>query len=468
MGINRAIDRLGLAFALLFVLLGARAIWVQVIVGPRLAADVHNPRRLLVDPYRGDIIARDGTVLAHSAAAGRSYPYGPVYAHAVGYASQRYGRSGLEAAFDRELSATAQPRDPLSQLLGLLSGPRTASAIRGSDVVTTLDPATQSALYESLSRYPRGAGVVLDSRSGEVLALVSVPAFDPATLDADFAALSHDPASPLLDRATDGLYPPGSTFKVFTAAAALDSGVISPSDTFEDNGALAVGSFVVNDNEGEATGTQDLAGAFALSSNVDFAQIALRLGVDRWFDYADRFALGRSMRFTLPAAADHLPARAAVTPSILAQLSFGQADLAVSVLRMALVTATIASAGTQPQPVLVRAVRPREGELVRTAQGSLGSPISAQTANEVRDLMVASVQRGTGAAAALPGVQVAGKTGTATNPAGRSHAWFVAFAPAEAPRIAVAIVVENSGYGGVVAAPIVRRVLAVALKRDAS
>jgi peptidoglycan glycosyltransferase len=466
-GINRAIERLRVAFALFFVLLAARAVWVQVIAGPRLAADSRNPRRLLLDAYRGDILARDGTVLAHSMRQGRTYPFGRALAHAVGYDSARYGTFGLERALDAELSARAASIDPASQLLSLLSAsPRTA-AVRGNDVITTIEPATQNALYEGISAYPRAAGVVLDPRSGEVLALASVPAFDPASIGNDFAGLSADATSPLLDRATDGLYPPGSTFKVFTAAAALDSGTVVPSDRFVDNGGLAVGTFVVHDNEGEATGVQDLAGAFALSSNVDFAQIALRLGVDLWFEYVDRFGLGRSTEFTLPVTRDHLPARASVSPSILAQLAFGQADLAVTPLRMALITATIASGGIEPQPSLVRAVRDPAGRLDRAPRGSLATPISPQTANEVRELMVATVQRGTGTAAALPYAQVAGKTGTATNPAGRSHAWFVAFAPADAPRIALAIVVENAGYGGVVAAPIARRVLATALAHGA-
>lgn len=468
MGINRAIERLSVAFALAFVLLGARALWVQVIAGPQIAANPHNPRRLLQDRFRGDILARDGTVLAHTTPQGREYPLGKALAQAVGYDSARYGTSGLEHAFDRELTAQPPSVDPLSQLLALLSGPRTQRSARGSDVITTIEPATQLALYAALSAYPRAAGVALDPRSGEVLALASVPSFDPATVGGEFPSLVANAASPLLNRAIDGLYPPGSTFKIFTACAALDSGVVAPSDTFADYGALPVGSFVVHDNEGEATGVQDLAGAFALSSNVDFAQIAQRLGVDRWFEYADRFGFDRSMRFTLPSTLDHLPTKASVSPSILAQLAFGQADLAVTPLRMALVTATVASGGVEPQPSLVRGVRDPAGRVVRAAREQLAEPISSETADQVRFLMVATVERGTGTAAALPAVQVAGKTGTATNPAGRSHAWFVAFAPAATPRVAVAIVVENAGYGGVVAAPIARRVLEVALQHVTS
>jgi peptidoglycan glycosyltransferase len=469
--INSAIARLSALFVLAFMLLGARALWLQAVAGPSIAADVRNPRSALLQRYRGSLLARDGTVIAHTTSAGRVYPLGAAAAQVVGYASIRYGTSGLERAFDRELSPAAASADPLSQgraLVDAFGHPLRAAQPRGADVVTTLDVAIQQELYEGISAYPRAAGVVLDPRDGQILALASVPSYDPAAVsDARFAALTSASDSPLLNRATDGLYPPGSTFKVFTAAAALDSGVVSLDNRFVDDGPLPVGTFSVHDNEEESTGDQDLTGAFALSSNVDFAQIALRLGVARWFDYAARWGLGDPLYFALPASPDHLPARDTVTPSILAQLGFGQADLIVTPLRMALLAATIADGGAEPRPVIAREVVSGTSRRSIATPGTLAQPISAQTAREVRDMMIAVVQKGTGTAAALPDVQVAGKTGTATNPAGRSHAWFVAFAPAEAPRVALAIVVENAGYGGVVAAPIARRVLAVALREIA-
>ncbi|MGP6156277.1 MAG: peptidoglycan D,D-transpeptidase FtsI family protein [Vulcanimicrobiaceae bacterium] len=465
-GINQAIVQLGALFVLLFVVLAGRQVWLQVVAGPRLAQNVHNPRAALLAPYRGPIVARDGTVLAYSSAHGRRYPFGESLAHALGYASERYGTSGLEAVFDRDLAGRPVANDPPAQWHRIISR-ETAPAERGATVVTTIDPQVQSTLYAALSDYPRAAGIALDPRTGEVLALASVPSFDPAEIDREFASISTDARSPLLDRALDGLYPPGSTFKIVTASDALDSAVVTPEDTFYDPGFLKVGDFIVHDNEGEVTGTQDLAGAFALSSNVDFAQIAARLGADRWFDYAARWKLGEPIGFTLPVSRDHLPSPDSVTPSILAQLAFGQADLLVTPMRMALVGSTIAAGGNEPRPYLVRTVRAGDGrELHRIEPSTLAQPVSPETADRVRMLMIAVVRRGTGTAAALPGVQVAGKTGTATNPAGKSHAWFVAFAPAESPRVAVAIVVENVGYGGTFAAPIARKVLAVALARN--
>ena len=447
------------------MILFARQLYVQLIEGPSLAQNAHNPRAALLAPYRGTIVARDGSVLARSSARGRIYPLGRALAQAVGYASTRYGTSGLEAAFDSELSARPVSNDPIAQIAQLLGGRKPAKAIVGATVVTTIDPAVQQELYDALSQYARGAGVAIDPRTGEVLAIASVPSFDPATIDTSFPALAASSQSPLLDRALDGLYPPGSTFKIFTAAAALDAGTVGMDATFEDPGTFQVGNFTVHDNEGEATGTQDLTGAFALSSNVDFAQVALGLGPDRWYDAATQWKLGEPIDFTLETSPDHLPSHADMSPGILAQLGFGQADLLVTPLRMALIGATIASGGSEPRPFLVRSVRYQGGDDTVSPE-TLAEPVSADTASEVRQMMVATVQRGTGTAAALPGVQVAGKTGTATNPAGRSHAWFVAFAPADAPRVAVAIVVENVGYGGTYAAPIARRVIAAALAHE--
>jgi peptidoglycan glycosyltransferase len=438
---------------------------VAVIDGPGLAARSNNPRHAAIAVGRGSILASDGTPLAFTRGPRRVYPQGPLLAQVVGYASGRYGTTGLEDAFDSVLTAHTDAVDPLAQLRAIFAGAR--GAPRGADVVTTLDLQVQKALVAGIGRYARAAGVVLDPRTGAVLALASVPSYDPNALDANWTTLRTDPHSPLLDRSTGGLYPPGSTFKIVTAADALDAGAVTPDSTFNDSGGFTVGNFTVHNDEEEVTGTQNLTGAFALSSNVDFAQIALRLGVDRWFEYAAKWQLGGNVEFDLPVMRDRLPAKPDVYGGILAQLGFGQASLLVTPMRMALVGATIAHGGTTPRPYMVRRIAGSETGIA-TRPETLAQPISAETARAVRDMMVAVVQRGTGTAARLPAVTVAGKTGTATNPHGRSHAWFVAFAPAEAPRVAVAVVVENVGYGGTYAAPIAREVLRVALARSRS
>lgn len=461
---NRTIQRLAALFVMLFGILIARQLYVQLIKGPSMAAKPYNPRHALLDQHRGRIMASDGTVLAHTVHGRRDYPFGPMFVHTVGYVSQRYGTAGLEDAYDSALTPPDTTGNVAAQVAQVASaiGGRSADP-RGADVVTTLSMPIQRALYGALSQHARAAGIVLDPRTGAVLAMVSVPAFDPNTVDKLFPVLSKSPSSPLINRATGGLYPPGSTFKIVTAAVALDSGVVTVDSHWDDPGYFQIGDYVVHDDEGEVPGYLDLVGAFAKSSNVDFAQIALKIGVDRWYDYAHKWGLGESFDFQLPAERDRIPPKNDVYPGILAQMGFGQASLLVSPLRMSLVAATIADGGVEQRPFIVRQIHNGPGSS-SFGPAQLAAPISPDTAQIVKKMMVAVVANGTGTIAALPNATVAGKTGTATNPAGKSHSWFVCFAPAEAPRVAVAILVENAGYGAAVAAPIARNVLRVALQ----
>lgn len=459
------VRRIGTLFLLLFAMLAVRQAYVQIVAGPGIAANPYNPRHALLSAHRGRILGSDGTVLAQTVGEKRSYPLGASLAQTIGYISARYGTSGLEDAFDRALTPPETTGDigaQFGEILQAFGGKQTIS--RGADVVTTLDPAIEQALFGDLDRYSRGAGVVIDPRTGAVLALASVPSFDPNDLAASFPSLLHDRSSPLLNRSIDGLYPPGSTFKIFTAASALDSGTVTMQSTFYDPGYYTIGNFTLHDDEGEATGTQDLTGAFALSSNVDFGQIALKMGTGTFYTYLERWGIGQSLDFQLPASRGRVPSKSSVVPGELAQMGFGQGALLMTPLQMALIASTIADGGSEPRPYIVRqVVRPgTPGSSYGSAE--LAAPISADTAGNVKNMMVAVVQRGTGTSAQLPGVTVAGKTGTATNPFGAPHSWFVCFAPAENPRVAVAIVVENAGYGAAVAAPIARDVLRVALQ----
>jgi peptidoglycan glycosyltransferase len=462
---SRTIGRLGALFTVLFALLIARQAYVQIVMRPRIAAMPYNPRHALTADARGRILASDGSILAQTSAGGkRVYPDGASLAQTVGYLSQRYRTSGLEDAYDRALTPPETTGDfgaQVGEIVQAFQGKH--SIARGADVVTTIVPAIQRELYSDLNLHARAAGIAIDPRSGAVLAIASVPSFDPNAVDRVFPQLAHDESSPLLNRAINGLYPPGSTFKVFTAGAALDSGTVGMTSTFYDPGTLQVGDFTLHDDEYEATGTQDLTGAFAYSSNVDFAQIALKMGGDTFYRYLDRWGIGRSLDFQLPASRAHVPAQGGVLPGELAQMGFGQGALLASPLQMVLIAATIANEGSEPRPYLVRDVV--QGPAASSYGSSeLASPISADTASEVKKMMIAVVQRGTGTPARLANVTVAGKTGTATNPSGAPHSWFVAFAPAEHPRVAVAIVVENAGYGAAVAAPIARDVLQIALQ----
>ena len=291
---NRAIGRLWALFVALFVILALRAAWVMLIEGPQIAAKPYNPRHALLDARRGRILATDGSVLAQTQGKTRVYPFGAALAQTVGYVSARYGTSGIEDAYDRALTPPDTTGDPLAQfdeILNAFAGK--SSQAPGADVVTTIVPSIERTLWQQLSNHARGAGVVLDPSTGAVLALASVPSYDPEHYDREFTALVADRQSPLLNRATSGLYPPGSTFKIFVAGAALEAGTVQMDSRFDDPGYFQLGDFTLHNNESEATGNQDLTGAFALSSNVDFAQIALKMGTDQFYD---RWPSGASAR----------------------------------------------------------------------------------------------------------------------------------------------------------------------------
>jgi peptidoglycan glycosyltransferase len=466
--INAGIRRFAFLLVLCFVIVAARLWYVQISEGPQIGARASNPRNGVLEAGRGRILATDGTVLAYTVGGTRLYPLGAELAQIVGYVSTRYGTSGIEQAYDRALSPPDLSGDVFGQIDEIRAAIEGRSVVsQGDDIVTTIVPAIQQELYARLSRYSRAAGVVLDPHTGAVLAIASVPSFDPQAIDRIFASLTSSPDSPLLDRAAQGLYPPGSTFKMFTASAALDSGTVTPDTRFEDPGYLDVGTGVLHDNEGEATGYQTVTTAFALSSNVDFAQITLKMGMSVFYDYVQRFGIGNSLDFQLPASESSVPPASDVSAGELAQMGFGQGALLVSPLQMALIGATIANGGNMPRPYVVRQIRRGATVVGVLPSGMLASPISADTAQEVKNMMVAVVERGTGTIARLPNVTVAGKTGTATNPHGAPHSWFVCFAPADAPRAVVAIVVENAGYGAAVAAPIARDVLQTALQSTA-
>jgi len=461
--------RLQQIFVVLFALLAVRQFYVQVIAGPSIAAKPYNPRHALAGAHRGRILAGDGTVLAQNAGDQRTYPLGPALAQTIGYVSQRYGTSGLEDAYDEALTPAESTGNAAAQVGEIVAALRGGVPVsRGADVITTIVPSIQTALFGELSQHARGAGVVLDPRTGAVLALASVPSYDPNELSAVFPSLVSDASSPLLNRGIDGLYPPGSTFKIFTASAALDSGAVSMDSTWYDPGYYTIGDFTLHDDESEATGTQTLTGAFARSSNVDFGQIALKMGTETFYRYLDSWGIGQSLDFQLPASRDRVPPKASIVPGELAQMGFGQGALLMTPLQMALVAATIANGGTEPRPYVVRRLEWPGGAASTFGAAALASPISADTAQNVKKMMVAVVEYGTGTGAQLPGITVAGKTGTATNPLGAAHSWFVCFAPAENPRVVVSVVVENAGYGAAVALPIARNVLRIALQKTAS
>jgi penicillin-binding protein A len=485
---DRQIRALALAFIALFVLLFAQVNYIQVFAADRLANNPANLRLLLqeYDVDRGPILARDArTVLASSAPTTgqlkyrREYPAGALYAHLTGYYSVVFGRTGLEATQNLYLSGRAAellPQNLVDEILGRDK--------RGATVVTTIDAGLQQTARESLGSL-RGAVVAIDPRSGEILALVATPSYDPNPLAshrpdrvrAARAELVDDPEKPLLSRANQELFPPGSTFKLVTAAAALEDGARLDT-TFPNPIRLALPNSteeIENFGGSHCLGGASritLAQAFQISCNVTFAHIGLELGAQKLVDQAERFGFNQDVDLEIPYAEGAIPPASefAQALSFVATSAIGQQDVRANPMQMALIASALANDGVLMVPHLVKEIRDPSGRVIRTTQPEeFGRAVSGQTASQMTQMMESVVEGGTGTAAQIPGLRVAGKTGTAETPGGNPHAWFVSFAPVGDPSIVVAVVVLNGGNlgseatGGAVAAPIARAVLQRAL-----
>jgi penicillin-binding protein A len=498
------VRRLGLYLIVAFAVVSASMVWWQVLEAPQLATRADNPevlhaRRTLI---RGTIFDATGQVLASSALVDglsiRTYT-DTAFTHVIGYASHRFGTTGIERAFEDLLVGQTDPnplRDLISDVLARQPQPR--------DLTLTIDRRLQDFAAAELGG-SAGAIVALDPISGEVLAMVSSPTFDatpisgnPDQAQGPMDALRGDPAQPLLPRARQGQYVPGSILKVVTTAAALDAGVISPQTTFPDQPQQEVDGFPV---EGFVIREHDmgdvqpalwpLSEALQVSSNIYFAHVGLELGGEAFLEYARRFgfceplAIGPANR-ALGAAPSYLTAQveddcAPFESDVqLASTAFGQGEAVVTPLQMALVAAAIAGGGVMPDPFVVREVRAHSGtgqpsEAVVDTFGSGGGRrvVSAESASATRAAMVDAVNGDLGRLFAgqaditlygIGGDRSAGKTGTAQLGGEQApHSWFIGFAPGQegaTPQIAVAVLVERGGSGAGLAAPIGGRVMA--------
>ena len=429
-----------------------------------LASEDHNPRLLsrFADPSRGRILDREGNVLAESLPDGARHYRDASVAHAVGYIDPRYGSQGAELAFNAQLTGQAS-----QSWLGAVRAEFLRTRAKGQDVKLTIDPAIQAAAAKALGAR-KGAVIALDPRTGEVLAMVSVPTYDPGGLAANGEALLKDPDSPLLNRATQGLYPPGSTFKTVTASAALTSGVLTPETIVTCPGEIVIDGFPIQcTNTAQGVGTYPFKNAFAFSVNAIFAQLGVQLGWARLSDMAKKFGFESSLPFTLDTAKSSLTRPGTErTKVLLASTAFGQGELLATPLQMAAITATIANEGVFMRPHLGLATV-AGNHRSRSLEGPSGTVVlNPDVAKTMRELMTAVIDNNQASGVAIPGVRVAGKTGTAeTAVPGVSHAWFIGFAPAANPVIAVAVIVEGGGRGGEVAAPIAGAVMRAAVAR---
>lgn len=475
---NRQVIKLfGLTVVLFAVLVGFTSYW-SVFDAEALKEKNANKRPLLEQQRieRGRILAADGTVIARSVPKGqgdnlryvRRYPEGALYGHPIGYSFVEEGDSEFEQFHNDQLVAEESEFD---SILDQLSG----GTEEGNDVVTNLDPAAQQVALEDLEAIGLGAVVAIEPQTGRVRVMASNAPYDPNRVPFELPQLNTNEAeTPLLDRATQGQYPPGSTFKVVTAAAALDSGVITPETAFDAPGTLEVEGVPLQNDFNQSFSGISLDTALTFSVNTWFAQLGEKIGEETLFEYMDRFGFNATPAIDLPedqvyksGLFEDRELLGPNDPVDLARLAIGQERLLATPLQMAEVAAAIANGGKLMKPQIWSRVIDPDGHVTeRMDPSQYSQPISAETAAELASAMEGVVSAGTGTNAAIPGVPVAGKTGTAETPSetcgGSSEAnqaWFMGFAPADEPEIAIAATIEcTTAFGNDVAAPIFRDV----------
>lgn len=478
---NRQILQLYTLVALLFAVLVFATSWWTVIGAEGLEDNTANRRPLLEDLRvpRGEILAREGTVLARSNPRGRgpqriytrTYPEGNLFAHPIGYSFQDQ-RAGVERYRNDEL--TGEKNEFVSLFEQLVGDDR-----EGDDVHTALDPRAQQAALEGLGTQT-GAVVALEPATGRVRAMVSTPTFDPNDYEDRSRELNQAPGAPIVNRATQSRYPPGSTMKVVTAVAALDSGEFEPDSVVSGESPKTIGGAPLSNCCGEGTGDYGpltLTQGLTNSVNTVWAEVGEDLGPGTMLEYMERFGFGSDPPLDYPS--EQMVASGVVRAGggladeddgfDVGRVAIGQGgeegQALTTPLQMAMVAAAVGNDGVLMRPRLTDRIVDQDGRVRdRIEPSQEGRVMSAETADQVQAMMVSVVQSGTATTAQIPGVDIAGKTGTAERGDDTNNAWFIAFAPADDPEIAIAAMVENTtGQGGSVAAPIAKRVLEVLL-----
>jgi peptidoglycan glycosyltransferase len=475
--VNKPISRLFGIALLMFGALLVSTSWWTVLRADQLNEDKNNHIELFRDLKirRGTIRAADGTVIARSVRDDegvyhRLYPKGKLFGHPVGYSYSGIGQTELERYRNDELTGK---KDAITTTVDQLLGKKPD----GDDVRTTLDPKAEAIAQAGIERLGKdGAAVALDPRTGEVKVMVSTPTYDPNVVK-NAKALSRlstdNDNKPLVNRAVQFGDAPGSTFKVVTATAAIDTGRFSPNSPVDGTNGVKISGVPLANDFSESFGTIDLRTALAKSVNTVFAQVGEKVGKATMKEYMERFGFDKKPQLDYPkdsmsasVVAPNPPGHP-VSPTSrfvdLGRMSIGQGGLQATPLQMAQVAAAVANGGKLMRPHLTDRVIDPDGRTRDRIEPAVQSTVmKPSTAAAVTDMMVAVVQSGTGTQAQIPGTQVAGKTGTAETEIGGkiNNVWFIGFAPANDPRVAVAVYVRGiQGFGGDFAAPIARDIM---------
>ena len=474
--IKDSVKKVMIVFLFFLVALISYIAYFQVFKAPKIAEMPGNQRAWARknQVLRGEILDSSGKVIAKSIreknnSQKREYEYGALYAHPIGYISSIYGESGLEASYDKELTTSDNASVRFKKFLSKpsLENLKDAFFTRnsknkvGNTVVTTLDTKLQKTASEALGDN-KGAVVALDPKTGAVLAMVSKPSFNPNNLSEEMQKANKGTAanSPLINRAINGLYPPGSTFKIVTTTSALQNISGIQSRIFNDNGSLTFGDGSSLSNvKGIGNGTIDLRSAFIASSNVVFGTLGMELGNQKLMKTAEKFGFNKDV----PANGFNITKSSfpeETNPGQLARCGIGQSSILATPMQMALVASAVANDGVIMEPNLVDKILDQEGNTVETIKTKEFSKVMDKSDAEtikgyMKGLVAKNIDSGTWSY--LAGTDAAAKTGTADynnsdgSPA-TPHSWFVSFAPADNPKIVVAVIVENGGYGAIKAA----------------
>ena len=455
---NKRIIRVLVIVSLMFLYLVTYLLYFNMFRAEEISSNTYNKRQWEDEKFvkRGSIYDRDGEVLAETIVDGdnriRKYPKGKLYSHIIGYYSKVYGKSLLEMSYDRELLGHGDINISFNELRS------------GYDLNLTIDHTLQSYAYDQLAGRD-GAVVAIEPSTGKILAMVSYPDFDPSTesLEENWKYIVEREDSPLLARATGGLYAPGSTYKIVTAATAYSAGYSGR--TFTDDGVFEVDDLEVENYGGEVLGDLTLKTAFEKSSNDVFCTLGYELGAENVKNAAESFGINKDIPSDIPMAKSRIEYKK-MTNSDAALVSIGQGQLLMTPLHVAMMGATVANDGKMMKPYLVNSITTASGiSLGETKPEMIYQPLSTMAADYLDELMIGVVKNGTGRSAQISGITVAGKTGTAENETDKDHAWFVGYAPAENPKIAVAVILEYDGNtGGKNAAPIARNIMSKYLK----
>jgi peptidoglycan glycosyltransferase len=458
------IKRVMAVFLVVFLVLVSYLAYFSLVKGPEIVTRPDNRRMWDIrnKVVRGTIFDRTGKELSVSEKKSGSDNYRRVYkggaatAHVLGYYDEQYGITGLENLYDSYLSSNISAS--LTAWIG--NGFKEVNK-KGDDLYSTLDYKLQKTAYDALGSN-RGSVIVLKVDTGEILAMVSKPSFDPNNLIKSWKSLINNKNVPLLNRAVSGLYPPGSTFKVVTGVSALENIEGIESETINDKGKLILGGgYSLSNDRGEVLGKINFEKAMVESSNVFFGGLGIRLGSDL-FKTAENFGFNRNIPSRgIIIDKSHFPKYKSYEKGNLAQTGIGQAEVLATPIQMALVAQTIANEGVMMEPTLINKVINYNGDTVHGLKtNEIGRITSKDYASKISRFMREVVSEGTGTGARVSGVQVCGKTGTAQHIESRTpHSWFIGFAPYKKPEIAIAVLIEEGGYGGTAAARVSQKVM---------